>query len=132
MRRFDPNEQFRISQISLSGNDKHLIVATSQDARQNKRQSRCHPKHETVYGGSCAKGRSVTFETHGLAYAKKLEHNTSHHTAVLWVACTGARLRREMGRHPNISWERGCLYMLEILLLNIVGMPVCSTDGWKQ
>ena len=75
--RFDPNEQFRISQISLSSNDKHLIVATSQDARQNKRQSRCHPKHETVYGGSCAKGRSVTFETHGLAYAKKLEHNTS-------------------------------------------------------
>ena len=57
------------------------------------------------------------------------------HGAVLWTVYTGACVQLEMGCHPvNIitSWVRGCLPVLQILLLNIVGMPVCSTDGWKQ
>ena len=57
------------------------------------------------------------------------------HTAVLWMVYTGACVQLEMGCHPVniiISRVRGCFSVLEILLFNIVRMPVCSTYYGKQ
>ena len=120
--RFDPNEQFRISQISLSRDSKQLIVAISQAARLSKQQPKSHLRLEQFPGGGHAKGHSLTLGTHGLGYAPRLEPNTSLTKRSSGDIYAAAHMRREVGSHPDVSRAMGCLSVIEILFFNIIGM----------
>ena len=120
MCRFDPNEQFRISQISLSRDSRQLIVAISQAARLSKQQPKSHLRLEQFPGGGHAKGHSLTLGTHGLGYAPRLEPNTSLTKRSSGDIYAAAHMRREVGSHPDVSRAMGCLSVIEILFFNIM------------
>ena len=91
--RFDPNEQFCISQISLSRDSRQLIVAISQAAKLSKKQPRSHLRLEHLRGGGRAKGHSLTLETNCLTletnclgYAPRLKRNMSLANQTSWMA----------------------------------------------
>ena len=126
--RFDPNEQFRISQISLSRDSRQLIVAISQAARLSKQQPRSHLRLEQFPGGGRAKGHSLTLGTHGLGYAPRLEPNTTftnRNSAEYTHTCMQAA---GVGRLPRVSRGTGWLLILEIQIFNIMQIFVCSTS----
>ena len=130
--RFVPNDCFRNVQIWFYKHDKQLIVATSQVANRCKQQPRSHPRHQQVCGGAVAMD-TASFSKH-MVWLMPKGWNTMQVplASVVWLACTDTRLRWELTRHPINSWGKGCLYMLEILVLNIVDIPMCSKDCWMQ